>query len=46
MNEDPTEKLIAELRAENIRLRQMLEKGSIDPSAAPAPSAKAKDDSK
>lgn len=30
VNEDPTEKLIRELRQENDRLRKMLEKGAMD----------------
>lgn len=30
MNEDPTEKLIRELRQENERLKKMLEKGAMD----------------
>jgi hypothetical protein len=32
VNEDPTEKLINELREENARLRKALESGKIDPS--------------
>lgn len=30
VNEDPTEKLIRELRSENERLKKMLEKGAMD----------------
>lgn len=30
MNEDPTEKLIRELRQENERLKKMLDKGAMD----------------
>lgn len=30
VNEDPTEKLIRELRQENERLKKMLEKGAMD----------------
>ena len=31
VNEDPTEKLIADLKAENAKLKKMLESGKIDP---------------
>lgn len=31
MNEDPTEKLIKDLKEENLRLKKMLESGKIDP---------------
>lgn len=31
MNEDPTEKLIADLKAENAKLKEMLKSGHIDP---------------
>jgi hypothetical protein len=31
VNEDPTEKLIKDLREENARLKKMLESGNIDP---------------
>ena len=31
VNEDPTEKLIKDLREENARLKKMLESGKIDP---------------
>ena len=32
VNEDPTEKLIADLKAENERLKNMIKSGKIDPS--------------
>jgi hypothetical protein len=32
VNEDPTEKLIKDLKEENARLKKMLESGNIDPS--------------
>ena len=32
MNEDPTEKLILDLKSENEKLKKMLQSGQIDPS--------------
>ena len=32
MNEDPTEKLIMDLKSENEKLKKMLQSGQIDPS--------------
>lgn len=34
VNEDPTEKLINDLKAENARLKKLLEEGKIDPNMA------------
>lgn len=39
VNEDPTEKLIADLKAENERLKNMIKSGKIDPSVLDASAA-------
>lgn len=41
VNEDPTEKLIADLKAENERLKNMIKSGKIDPSVLDASGAAA-----
>ena len=39
VNEDPTEKIIADLKAENAKLKKMLESGKVDPATLAALSA-------